>query len=109
MAMSTQTLIPLATDVEERFQRLASIWKAERGPTSSITAIATHPAYQQIIGMGPAVIPFILRELERELDHWFWALKAITGEDPIPPESRGKMRAMAEAWLRWGRERGYTW
>jgi hypothetical protein len=101
--MSTQTLTaPTITSIEEKFHRLAAVWKSERGPTSSITAIATHPAYQQIIGMGPAVVPLILRELERELDHWFWALKAMIGTDPVPPESRGKLREMAEAWLRSG-------
>jgi len=68
-----------------------------------------HPAYQQIIGLGPPALPLILAELDRELDHWFWALKAISGEDPVPIESRGNMREMANAWLKWGREKGYEW
>ena len=50
---------------------------------SSITEIAMHPAYQQIIGMGSIAIPFIMRELENRPAHWFWALKSITGEDPV--------------------------
>jgi hypothetical protein len=58
-----------------------------------------HPAYQQIIGLGPAGVPLLLRELEREPDHWFWALRAITGEDPVPEEARGRLREMAAAWL----------
>jgi hypothetical protein len=66
-----------------------------------------HPAYQQIIGMGMEVVPLLLGELARELDHWFWALKAITGVDPVSPASRGKMREMAEAWFHWGRQQGY--
>jgi hypothetical protein len=41
-----------------------------------------HPAYQRIIGLGKAVIPFILRELQTEPNEWFWALRALTGEDP---------------------------
>jgi hypothetical protein len=57
--------------------------------------------------MGSPALPLILRELQRETDHWFWALKAITGEDPVDPDDRGKLANMAEAWLRWGRERGY--
>jgi hypothetical protein len=71
--------------------------------------MAMHPAYQQIIGMGREVVPLILRELEREPDHWFWALKAITGEDPVPEQHRGRVRAMADAWIRWGREHGLLW
>lgn len=66
-----------------------------------------HPAYQRIIGLGPAVIPLILADLARQPDHWFWALKALTGEDPVSPGDRGKMAAMSEAWLRWGRANGY--
>jgi hypothetical protein len=65
------------------------------------------PAYQQIIGMGPAVLPLLLDELAREPDHWFWALWAITGSDPVPSESRGKVGEMAQAWLKWGQEHGY--
>jgi hypothetical protein len=68
-----------------------------------------HPAYQRIIGLGTAAVPLILAELEKDLDQWFWALKAITGEDPVPPESRGKMREMADAWLNWGRKKGDAW
>lgn len=94
---------------EQRFLDLVAIWKRERGPHSSSAGLAEHPAYQQIIGMGPEVIPLLLRELEREPDHWFRALHALTGANPVPRESRGNVREMAAAWLRWGREQGYRW
>jgi hypothetical protein len=71
--------------------------------------MALCPSYQRIIGLGPAVLPLLLRELEREPDHWFWALKAIAGEDPVPGASRGKVREMARAWVEWGRQQGYQW
>src|SRR5208337_640739 len=67
------------------FQRFIQQWHRERGSTSSITQMAMCPAYQGIIGMGPKAIPFILQQLENNLadpDHWFWALQALTGEDP---------------------------
>lgn len=94
---------------EQRFLDLVATWKRERGPHSSSARLAEHPAYQQIIGMGLEVIPLLLRELEREPDHWFRALHLLTGANPVPAESRGKVREMAEAWLRWGREHGYQW
>lgn len=62
--------------------------------------------YQQIIGMGQAALPLILAELAREPDHWFWALEAITQEDPVPAEARGKVPEMADAWLAWGKQKG---
>ena len=96
-------------DLVGRFQALAAEWRREVAWTSSITDIAMHPAYQQIIGMGQAVVPLLLRELDQRPDHWFWALRAITGVDPVLPEHRGKLSEMAKAWLDWGRQQGYTW
>jgi hypothetical protein len=49
----------------------------------------------------------ILAELEARPDHWFWALNAITGSDPVPQADRGIMEKMAKAWLAWGAEHGY--
>jgi len=93
---------------EERFRRLAQAWKKETWFHSSITQKSIHPAYQQIIGMGSPAVPLILRELSRKPDHWFWALAAITGEDPVPDSSAGRLEEMTEAWLSWGREHGYV-
>lgn len=93
--------------LKDKFYSLAEKWKYERGATSSVTKMSMHPAYQQIIGMGAAVVPLILEELEREPDHWFWALNAILGVDPVPKERRGKIKEMAKAWVQWGYESGY--
>lgn len=70
--------------VEDRFAHLAAQWKSERGPSSSVSKLSMHTAYQQIIGMGDVVIPLIMADLEKAPDHWFWALHAITGGDPVP-------------------------
>ena len=94
-------------EIVARFGALASRWRAETGMLSSSSARAMHPAYQQIIGMGPAALPLLLRELERAQEGWFWALKAISGEDPVPPDHRGKRAEMVSDWLQWGRNRGY--
>ncbi len=32
---------------------------------------------------------------------------AITGADPVPKESRGKLKEMTAAWVKWGIEKGY--
>jgi hypothetical protein len=101
----------LAVPAWYEFHRLKDLWRRERGATSSITAMATCPSYQGIIGMGEIAVPLILRELESEGDQpdmWFWALKAITRDDPVNPDDRGDMKAMADAWLSWGEDR-YAW
>ncbi|OUL34352.1 hypothetical protein BV375_04700 [Nostoc sp. 106C] len=96
-------------DIEATFTALVNQWLEETRGMSSINQMSMHPAYQQIIGMGEVVIPLLLRELERKSGHWFWALKSITREDPVPPEYRGKVNKMIKAWLDWGRDRGYRW
>jgi len=88
-------------DLGTRFMKLKNQWEEEAAALSSITDIAMHPAYQQIIGMGPPAIPFIIREMTINPNHWFWALKSITGEDPVPPEKRGKVKDMTNAWIFW--------
>jgi hypothetical protein len=97
------------SDVEHRFLKLAAKWKEERGPHSSSAKLCGHPAYLQIVEMGPAVVPLLFRELERAPDHWFRALQALTGANPVPERFQGNIRAMAQAWLSWGRDHGYRW
>src|SRR5579872_6954099 len=97
------------TGLRKRFEEITAQWRAETRFLSSTTAIAMHPAYQQIIGMGPAALPLILQELEQKSDHWYWALRCITGVDPVPPEYKGQRGKMREAWLQWAREQGYRW
>ena len=99
----------LAEKHEQRFLVLADEWRHSQGVTSSLTQMVMHPAYQQIIGMGEAAVPLIFRELEKKPDHWFWALKSITGVDPVSEESRGNIRKMAAEWLEWGKTQGYKW
>ena len=101
----------LATPVEnlaDRFLRLSNEWKHDTGHLSLVSQIAAHPSYQSIIAMGESAIPFILRDLEEEPNHWFSALSAIADEGPeIPVHERGDIRAISEAWLKWGKTKKY--
>lgn len=97
------------SDLEETFLQLAEQWRQETGMISLVSKIVMHPTYQRIIGMGQPVVPLILRELEQEPDHWFWALQSITGANPVEPQQRGRLRQMAGAWIQWGKDCGYRW
>jgi hypothetical protein len=88
------------------FQELADEWRERTGHMSSAISFTQDPAYLRIIAMGPAVVPFILEDLERTRSHWFVALRLITDENPIKAEDKGNVRRMADAWVAWGRERG---
>lgn len=100
------TISPRKTVTEQRFRVLRDQWKMETRFLSSVSAIAMHPAYQQIIGMGWNALPFIFDDLRRERNHWFWALRAITGEEVVSEEAQGNIDYMAKAWIAWGKERG---
>jgi hypothetical protein len=112
--MTTATIKPPTTDppipdVNAAFQRLSSMWQRDVLFLSSSQARENHLAYRQIIALGPAVLPYLLRDLEERQTHWFGALKSITGADPVPPQHAGQIGLMADAWLKWARERGLHW
>jgi hypothetical protein len=95
--------------VEQRFRRLEAVWDADTRYLSDTHKIIGHPAFQEIISMGEAVVPLMLRDLEREPMFWVWALPRITKANPVRPEDGGNIRKMSEAWVKWGREQGYRW
>ena len=99
--------MPTDATIERTFRALKDRWLRETRFVSSDTDIVLNEAYQQIIGLGPVALPVILRELQNELGLWFWALKSISREDPVPPEDLGNVPRMAESWIRWGIERGF--
>src|SRR4051812_24745790 len=92
-----------AESVEDRFRRLAAVWQAETAFVSSSSDLVAHPAFQEIVAMGPAIVPLLLRELENRTGHWHRALRRITGADPVPPADKGNIEKSGEAWLRWGK------
>ena len=95
------------TPDRETFERLADEWERGRPRGADVAQMTQHPAYQRIIAMGEPAVPWLLQRLAEKPNHWFVALNAITGARPVPPESRGRVKEMAQAWLDWGRQKGY--
>jgi hypothetical protein len=95
--------------VEQSFRRLAAAWHKDTDYLSSMEEADGHPAYQEIIRLGPAVVPLLLRDLAENHTHWFAALEAITGARPVPASASGDVPRMAEAWQRWAMDNGYRW
>jgi hypothetical protein len=91
--------------IQERFHQLLDSWRNSIVFVSSATQIVIDASYQQIIGMGPAVLPLIFQELSKSPDPWGWALKAITGEDPAAGTET--LEAAAHQWLDWAQTHGY--
>ncbi|MDE0366714.1 MAG: DEAD/DEAH box helicase family protein [Gammaproteobacteria bacterium] len=91
----------------QRFTKLADQWELETVFLSHSDRAAEHPAHMEIIGMGEPVVPLILERMREERGHWFFALRAITGADPVDPADRGKIAVMQDSWLEWGEVNGY--
>ena len=106
MATSSTAATLGSPNIRDNFQMLTSEWKEKSRHMSNTAQMVLLKCYQRIIGMGSPALPLILEEMRREPDHWFWALEAITGENPVPPEEAGKVLLMTQAWIQWGINRG---
>jgi hypothetical protein len=96
-------------NLKEQFKEHIERWKRETGHMSSIAKATSHPSYLRIIGLSRysrdhQLEKLLLTEMDTEPDHWFAALTAITGENPVMPEDDFDMAV--ERWLDWGRARG---
>lgn len=94
-------------DMARRFDELAAKWRDDTEFDSAPTTIYQHPAYLEIVGWGASVLPLMFADLATHGSFWFGALRTLTGEDPVPPEDRGRIARMREHWLGWGRARGH--
>ena len=90
----------------EEFKKHEKKWKRDTQYSSSLTDKYLHSSYARIIGMGKPAVPLILRSLKQQPNDWFYALRAITGANPVRSADAGDMQKMSHAWLAWGRERG---
>lgn len=103
-------IVDSKTETWLKFQKLVAEWKKQRGAQSSITDSVVMPAYQEIIGMGERAIPSLIAQLRSEgdqPDQWFWALRAITGENPVKPEEQGNFKKMSKAWITWSEQNAW--
>ena len=93
--------------IRDQFEDYFQEWQSATALLSSGRAIVSHPDYERIIGMGEAVIPFILMKLQKNPQHLFFALYQITGENPVSYAHAGNLENMTTDWLNWGHEKGY--
>lgn len=94
--------------LDDEFRTCAAAWKSDTGHLSVAAQIANHPSYRRIVEMGEPAIPLILNDLKREPNHWFLALSAIANDAPrVAERDKGKMKAISDAWIEWGKDKGY--
>ena len=94
-------------DYSAKFRELSEVWHLETDHLSSPTQKAMHWAYQQIIGCGKSMLPYIFHELQERGGQWYWALSSITHASPEPEKADVTTEDIRQAWLAWGREHHY--
>jgi hypothetical protein len=104
--MSRDNVSTVDPETERRFNQFADKWIAETGFLSDPIRKFMDRSHLKIIAMGEKVLPLILRELERKSGYWFVALDAVSPENPVQAEDQVSFDATANAWLRWGKQRG---
>ena len=100
--------VEIAPAARQRFTELADCWEKETWFLSSSSRAVEHPAHKEIVSMGEPVVPLILERMRGQRGHWYFALRAITGANPVNAADRGKVAVMEQAWLRWGEINGYV-
>ncbi len=89
-------------DIERaRFIRLRDQWISETLFFSNPELIYNNGAYQNIIGLGQGMLPYIFEDMRYSPNHWFYALRQLTQVNPVKKEHRGDMQLMTEDWLNW--------
>ena len=85
----------------EWFEALSSVWHRDTDRLSSLARKFDHPSYRAVLARGKEAVPFILREIERQPGHWHYALRTLTGADPVPPGATAT--EACQRWVAWGR------
>lgn len=97
-----------AVRLRRRFDSLVNEWLPAARYQSNLGAVAMTVPYQEMIAMGPATIPLILRRLAQgDAPYWLWALRMLAGENEAVVKAGGSMVEARDAWLEWGRAQGY--
>jgi hypothetical protein len=61
-------------------------------------------AFEQIVGMGAAAVPFLLERVAAGESDWIYALKCIAGKDEESTDMIGDEERVVAAWLEWGKK-----
>lgn len=111
MVPDTVDKASVEANLQKTFQTLANQWRKETSGSSSPLEKIANENYLMIIKKGgehkEAIVPLILKELEKKPNYWFEALKIITGKNPVKPEEFTSYKLVTKAWLNWGIEEGY--
>lgn len=84
-----------------KFERLAVWWESGTMHFSSSRMMKEHPAFQQLVDLGPDIIPLAMERLKRDLGvFWFLVLLELV-DNPPDTAVEGDMAEMRKRWVEW--------
>jgi len=92
-------------NVASEFRKLRLALDRRLGPVGLLRDRLFSAEYAAIVGLGPRVVPLLLKDLQRSVQPWFWALKAITRTDPASDVNPGDFETIAARWIEWGKQK----
>ena len=101
----------------QRYERVKKLCREIHLRNMFRSVVATDdPGYHELVALGPEALPQLLRRLEEFEDNdglAIWepiaALYALTKASPVSDEHKGRLMAIIEDWLEWGRKEGHEW
>ena len=93
--------IELNDEARVYFDMWRNQWLDETKYNSNISSSMQHPLYSKILSLGDIIVPFLIMDLRENKTHWFYALTALTGENPILKEHSGQVDNMIADWVKW--------
>lgn len=85
----------------DRFRRLYSQWLDDIAHMSSVREMMTGEGFEQMVAMGPDVLPLVLRELQAKPTFLFLVAQRITGHNPVTPDCVGDVQKIVACWVNW--------
>ena len=91
----------VSADLQTQFDELVAEWTKGTVYFSLKHRAVSHPAYRALLDLGPSIIPMVVEKLRTSPGRLFYLLNDLTGENPVPPASSGKVAEIAACWVRW--------
>jgi hypothetical protein len=98
-----QLAMPTVVQMPDRaqFDTALARWEDDMAFDSLPDEMKEHESFREVIQQGKQVVPLIAAHLRRSPSFLFLALEEIFGEDPVPEEAYGNLKATVSSWLQW--------
>jgi len=82
--------------------KLNRIWEDTK-VHSNLQIVVDHPAFKELVEMGPKIIPYIVHYMTQKKADWthMMLLGTITKENPIAPQHAGNFNMHLAEWIIW--------